>query len=540
MNKIEHGNIHPFKSFFCEGTFMKGVLKFNGALRFDGKFEGEIITDDTFIVGKTGEIKANIQTGSLFNSGEINGNISAFSKIAIHSEGKILGNIKTPMLTIEEGAQFNGNCEMDKGTKGREIITGQTPSEKKIHPLTSVKTNKKVIVTATGVFISILVAFTLYYFTNRLNIHDTIKKILKQENPMELMQTGLSLKEQGRKEDAIKTFRRLIQLNVNDPHIHLTTARAFIDMGLEDESISEYEKAIQYDPEKMETYHELFQLYTKKGMDDKAIVILKNITEKDDKNLNARLRLVALYEKNNMLENAYNEYKNIIVIAPDHEESLYNLGKISLSKGLEDESIEMFKRAIKINEKNIESHLKLADIYYRKGLEVEALDEYKKVEEIYPDHLEALNNKGFRAINSENLELATDEFNKVIKINEKNIRAHLGLAIVYGRIGSNEKAVLECKKVLEISPNHAPAINRLAWLYAKKVINIDEGIKLSKEAIKINPYSPEYLDTLSELYYIKGDFNSAIEIINKAINLKPEDIYYKKQLKKFTTAVKLQ
>ena len=58
----------------------------------------------------------------------------------------------------------------------------------------------------------------------------------------------------------------------------------------------------------------------------------------------------------------------------------------------------------------------------------------------------------------------------------------------------------------------------------------------SKEAIQINSNSPEYLDTLSELYYIKGEFDNAIETINKAIGLKPEDIYYKKQLKKFTAA----
>ena len=337
-------------------------------------------------------------------------------------------------------------------------------------------------------------------------------------------------------DEAIAIFTKLAELNSQDPEIHLSTAQAFTEMGLEDESISEYEKAINLNPENLEPYHELLQLYTKKEMDDGAIATLKRIIERDNKNLKMHLDLSALYEKKNMVDDAYQEYKNIVALAPDHEDSIYNLGVISLSKGLDAEAVEMFKRVIKINDKNLEGHLNLANIYYKKGLDGEALNEYKKVEEIDTQHPESSNNKGFNAISVEKLDTAAAEFNKVIGVDEKNVRAHLGLAIIYGRKGANDKAIQECKKAIEISPHHAPVLNRLAWLYAKQNINIDEGIKLSKEAIQINSNSPEYLDTLSELYYIKGEFDNAIETINKAIGLKPEDIYYKKQLKKFTAA----
>ena len=534
--KKESNNTQSLNSFFGEGTFMNGILKFNGALRFDGRFEGEIITNDTFIIGKTGVISANISTGTLFNSGEVAGNVSANHKIAIHSEGKILGNIKTPILYIQEGAQFDGNCEMQRERKERTTTAGQLPFEKKRDYLQSVRIDKKRIKIVAGVLAGLLIIFALYNLTDSLNIKDKIKNLIKREDPVELMQKGLSLKESGRTDEAIAIFTKLAELNSQDPEIHLSTAQAFTEMGLEDESISEYEKAINLNPENLEPYYELLQLYTKKEMDDGAIATLKRIIERDNKNLKMHLDLSALYEKKNMVDDAYQEYKNIVALAPDHEDSIYNLGVISLSKGLDVEAVEMFKRVIKINDKNLEGHLNLANIYYKKGLDGEALNEYKKVEEIDTQHPESSNNKGFNAISVEKLDTAAAEFNKVIGVDEKNVRAHLGLAIIYGRKGANDKAIQECKKAIEISPHHAPVLNRLAWLYAKQNINIDEGIKLSKEAIQINSNSPEYLDTLSELYYIKGEFDNAIETINKAIGLKPEDIYYKKQLKKFTAA----
>jgi tetratricopeptide (TPR) repeat protein/cytoskeletal protein CcmA (bactofilin family) len=533
--KKDNGNTHTLNSFFGEGTFMRGVLKFKGALRFDGKFEGEILTSDTFIVGNKGLINANIQTGSLLNSGEINGNISAGGKIAIYSEGKLLGNIKTPTLYIQEGAQFNGNCEMITGIGiSRESRVESQEAEKIEYSLPHIKMDKRRYAIAAGMIAGILIIFTVYKFADTLNIGETIKNLVRKESPLELMQAGLSQKEQGNKDEAINTFKRLSKLDSNDPDIHLTTARAFMEMGLEDEAISEYDKAINLSPENIETYHEALPLYTKNGMDDKAITALKNIAERDNKDLNIHFNLAALYEKKGMLNDAYHEYKKIVKLAPGNLESLLKLGTISISKGLEDEAVEMFKRIIEINDKNIESHLNLAAIYYRRGLDNDALSEYKKIEEIDPNHIETLNNRGFRAINFEKLDTAAAEFNKVIGTDDKNVRAHLGLAIIYGRRGANEKAVAECKKALEISPRHAPALNRLAWLYAKQGTNIDDGIRLSKDAIQINPQSPEYLDTLSELYYIKGEFDNAIETINKAIGLKPEDLYYKKQLKKFT------
>ena len=97
-----------------EKTEFKGVLTFIGTTRIDGKFEGEVITKDTLIIGKTADIKAEISAGTIITQGKIHGNLIASKKVEIKGGSELIGNIKTPALHIEENAVFEGSCEMIK------------------------------------------------------------------------------------------------------------------------------------------------------------------------------------------------------------------------------------------------------------------------------------------------------------------------------------------------------------------------------------------------------------------------------------------
>jgi cytoskeletal protein CcmA (bactofilin family) len=95
---------------------------FEGIARLDGKYHGEIFSGDALIIGETATVNAEIKVGTLIVDGEVSGNVSAASKIEIHSTGKLHGNITAPTLVIEEGGFFEGSCNMEK--------TAQTAAEK--------------------------------------------------------------------------------------------------------------------------------------------------------------------------------------------------------------------------------------------------------------------------------------------------------------------------------------------------------------------------------------------------------------------------
>ena len=111
-NKVE--NIKDIKAYLGEDTVFSGVLSFNGVVRIDGKMDGEVNTDDTLIVGENGVLEADITAGTVICRGKIKGTIKASKGIEIHTNSEVVGNISAPALMVENGAIFDGSCDMTR------------------------------------------------------------------------------------------------------------------------------------------------------------------------------------------------------------------------------------------------------------------------------------------------------------------------------------------------------------------------------------------------------------------------------------------
>ena len=106
-----------FNAILDRGSEFEGKLTFEGTVRIDGKFKGEIISKAKLVIGEAGIIDANVDVESLMVSGEVNGDITAKGKIHLHPSATVRGNLSTPSLIIEEGAIFEGSCNMNKAAK---------------------------------------------------------------------------------------------------------------------------------------------------------------------------------------------------------------------------------------------------------------------------------------------------------------------------------------------------------------------------------------------------------------------------------------
>src|SRR5579863_8168388 len=96
------------------GTEFEGKLHFEGRVRIDGVFKGEILSDDTLVIGEGADVHAEIDVATVIvRGGVVHGNIRAKTAIELHSPGKIIGNLHSPSLFIDRGVEFQGNCRMD-------------------------------------------------------------------------------------------------------------------------------------------------------------------------------------------------------------------------------------------------------------------------------------------------------------------------------------------------------------------------------------------------------------------------------------------
>src|SRR5207245_10126801 len=125
-SKREKGNVYtmngdePF-TFLGKGAQFKGIIHFEGTIRIDGRLEGEIHTKGTLMVGEHAVIEGDISAEVVVSGGHINGNITASEKVQLLSPAVLTGEIKTPLLTSEEGVQLTGTCEAEGGAKGRAV-----------------------------------------------------------------------------------------------------------------------------------------------------------------------------------------------------------------------------------------------------------------------------------------------------------------------------------------------------------------------------------------------------------------------------------
>jgi cytoskeletal protein CcmA (bactofilin family) len=106
-----------------EGSIFDGRFYVNGSILIEGKFQGDIRTDDQLIVGPTGKVKTDIQARRVTIAGTLIGNILASEEVSLLHTGKVLGNIVTPKLTVEPGVITEGKVT---------ITSGQTDDARKV------------------------------------------------------------------------------------------------------------------------------------------------------------------------------------------------------------------------------------------------------------------------------------------------------------------------------------------------------------------------------------------------------------------------
>ena len=100
-----------------QGSIFEGKFYISGSLRIDGKFEGEIKTDDSLYVGETGKIKTDISAKSVVVAGTMIGNIEAEEEVRLERSGKVLGDIESPVLHIAPGVVASGRINITGGQK---------------------------------------------------------------------------------------------------------------------------------------------------------------------------------------------------------------------------------------------------------------------------------------------------------------------------------------------------------------------------------------------------------------------------------------
>ena len=96
-----------------KSVIVKGQIFSREDLTIDGEVEGTVeLQEHRLTVGPNGKVIAGIKAREVVVLGTIHGNVETTDKIDIRKDAKLLGDIKTARVVIEDGAYFKGNIDI--------------------------------------------------------------------------------------------------------------------------------------------------------------------------------------------------------------------------------------------------------------------------------------------------------------------------------------------------------------------------------------------------------------------------------------------
>jgi len=301
---------------------------------------------------------------------------------------------------------------------------------------------------------------------------------------------------QGKFENAVDKFNAALNLNPDDNTIkyNLSVAAGSATEDI-DKQMAEVEKellsSLKENPRSADTHRNLGIIYQSQGKIDKAIDAFKTSLKYNPRQPEIYLALGELYETKGLIDESINAYKKLTELEPKLVLAYGSLSALYERVGRLDEAIEANKKVIELEPNLWLAHSNIASLYLSKGEYEEAIKSFKRAIELQPDAPAPYNNLGITYTQRKKYDEAADAFKQAIKV----------------------------------APNFDAAYLNLAKLYVERNIQLDEAIKLARQAATLNE-SAEVYDVLASAYFQKGMYKETLREIDKAINLAPEEKGY--------------
>ena len=111
--KVETVSTGMINTIIGGNSKVEGLLEASDPTRVDGLVQGKILSKSSVIVGEHGVVRGDINAVEILIAGTVYGNLKAEQRIELTETGRVLGDLVTKTLVIDEGASFKGSCTME-------------------------------------------------------------------------------------------------------------------------------------------------------------------------------------------------------------------------------------------------------------------------------------------------------------------------------------------------------------------------------------------------------------------------------------------
>jgi len=364
-------------------------------------------------------------------------------------------------------------------------------------------------------------------------------------------------------EDAIKYYRKAIELSPKDDIANMRLANVYTKTNSIDKSIEIFETMTKNDPGNYLAYYNLGVAYRLKGNYDKEIEMYEKYISINTRNADVYCALGDAYCDKGNYDKAIELFENANKAIPDDANICSSAGRAYLYKSNYDKAIEMFKKAINIyptyveilnktgheyekeqssntavamNSISRETNRRLAytyycigDAYFAKENYVESMSSYEKTIEICnkiiiidPKNQKALLLRGAAYAIENKYNRALDDITQALKINPKNSLAYNDRGIIYSMKGQNNLALKDKNKAIELESNrpNAGTFSSRGWTFLDMESYVSARNDFEK-AVTIDPSQWESILGMAIVNYHQGKTEEAVKYYNHSAEIEP-------------------
>lgn len=262
--------------------------------------------------------------------------------------------------------------------------------------------------------------------------------------------------------------------------------------------------------------------YEEAGFIDRAMVSYDAALEASPDDAFVLRAVGNAYSRHRLFATAQELYIRAAEIEPAYivvYEDLFDLARV---QGMPDAALGWLERASSFVPDYAPLSEGLVDLYVEQDRLDDALALLERILDAHPDEAWAHFRLGHLRIQLRDYGGAIESFERTLEVEPSRVEGWTSLGTAYYESGDTDAAIVAYEQALKIDPKDDHSLNNLAWTYAVRGERIDEAIRLSKRSLRIRPDTPQYLDTLADLYYQSGQRAQAVGLIRYALSLNPE------------------
>jgi tetratricopeptide (TPR) repeat protein len=291
---------------------------------------------------------------------------------------------------------------------------------------------------------------------------------------------------------ALKAADDLIAIQPGNLQAHLVRSTALLGLGQNDRAKDELNLISKAYPQNVEARFQVGYLAWKQNDFKRSEQIFTELHKSDPKDLRGLIGLVETLASENRISQSIEETNKILDQDPSRNDVRLVLANLLARDRQYDRAIQQYRTLLEKDPNSASTLLRLGETYRLKG----------------------------------DLNAAIDAFRRSSQADPGDFTPLVQLGLLMDGTGRSDQAEPIYERILKIRPDHAIALNNLAFIKAEKGTDLDQALTMAQRALQQQPGSSDFADTLGWIYIKKNLSDNAVRIFSDLVAKQPANATY--------------